>query len=68
MMPKGCRPLQLAGKSHFKRSLAAKLKKMGVREPLKHKQMHRNDENSIPEQDGEEGSLLQRRTWARYHL
>lgn len=68
MMPKGRRPLQLAGKSHFKRPLAAKLKKVGVREQRKRKQTHRNDENSIPEQDGEEGSLPQRRTRARYHL
>jgi hypothetical protein len=68
MMPKGRRPLQLAGKSHFKRPLAVELKKVGVREQRKRKQMHRTDENTIPEQDGVEGSLLQRKTRARYHL
>ena len=63
VMPQGWRPLHLAGKSHFKHSLASQLKEV-VREQKRPRHKETSDENSIPEGIHKvDGVLTQRRTW-----
>src|ERR1700683_5356591 len=63
VMPRGQRPLHLAGKSHFKSPLASQLKKEVVREQKRPRYTKTSDENSVPEEVHKvDGVLVQRRT------